>query len=89
MTDKIESLTTEHLRSMRDDIATLGNRIDAGFATVRKENEEGFDDLRRRLTRVEHSILGLKRDETDQLTANVERGLCKQIKLRSYSCCAK
>ena len=65
MTDKIESLTTEHLRSMRDDIATLGNRIDAGFATVRKENEEGFDDLRRRLTRVEHSILGLKRDETD------------------------
>ena len=38
MTDKIESLTTEHLRLMRDDIATLGNRIDAGFATVRKEN---------------------------------------------------
>ena len=72
MTDKIENLTTEHLRSMRDEIATLGNRIDAGFAAMQKENEQGFDDMRRRLTRVEHSILGLKRDETDTATELAE-----------------
>ncbi len=72
MTDKIENLNTEHLRSMRDEMASLDNRIDAGFAAMRKENEEGFDDIRRRLTRVEHSILGLKRDETDTAVRSID-----------------
>jgi hypothetical protein len=53
MPERIVPLTTEHLRIMRDDIAALGRRVDDGFA-----------DLKRRLARVEQSIIGLKRDET-------------------------
>ena len=61
MTDSVTPLTTEHLRLMREQLHLM-----------RKENTEGFDDMRRRLTRVEHSILGLKRDETDAATELTE-----------------
>ena len=36
MPDKFESLTTEHLRLMRDDIAALSQRMDDGFGDIRK-----------------------------------------------------
>ena len=35
MPDKFESLTTEHLRLMRDDIAALSQRMDDGFGDIR------------------------------------------------------
>lgn len=54
MPEKIGPLTTEHLRIMREDIAGLGRKM-----------ESGFDDLKKRLARVEQTIIGLKRDETE------------------------
>ena len=54
MTDKIAPLTTEHLRIMRDDVAALGKRMDAGFT-----------DIKKRLSRVEQAMIGLKRDEAE------------------------
>ena len=54
MTDKITPLTTEHLRIMRDDVAALGKRMDAGFT-----------DIKKRLSRVEQTMIGLKRDEAE------------------------
>ncbi len=54
MTKKITPLTTEHLRIMRDDIAALGKRMDAGFT-----------DIKKRLSRVEQTMIGLKRDEAE------------------------
>ena len=49
---EIIPLTIEHLRVIREDISTL-----------RAEVKVGFEDMRKRLGRVEQSILGLKRDE--------------------------
>ena len=49
---EIIPLTIEHLRIIREDISTL-----------RAEVKVGFEDMRKRLGRVEQSILGLKRDE--------------------------
>lgn len=54
MPEKIGPLTTEHLRIMREDIAGLGRKM-----------ESGFDDMKKRLARVEQTIIGLKRDETE------------------------
>ena len=54
MPEKIMPLTTEHLRIMREDIAGLGKRMDTGFA-----------DLKKRLSRVEQTMIGLKRDEAE------------------------
>ena len=56
MADQITPLTTEHLRIMREDIAQFR-------ADITKKVDDGFADVRKRLTHVEHSILGLKRDE--------------------------
>ena len=72
MTDKIVDLTTDHLPSMRDEIATLGKRIEAGFSATQKENEHGFDDMRRRLTRVEHCTFRLKRIETNTAARSID-----------------
>lgn len=52
MSDPVTPLTTEHLRIMRDDIAQM-----------RAEMKEGFADMRKRISYVEHSVTGLKRDE--------------------------
>ncbi len=49
---EIIPLTIEHLRIIREDISTL-----------RAEVKVGFEDMRKRLGRVEQSILGVKRDE--------------------------
>ena len=68
MSDSITPLTTEHLRSMREDISLFRAAVSKELAEMRMSNEEGFGDMRRRLTRVEHGILGLKRDETDTAT---------------------
>ena len=56
---EIIPLTTEHLRILRDDIST----VRADVTALRGEVKSGFDDMRKRLGRVEQSILGLKRDE--------------------------
>ncbi len=61
MADQITPLTTEHLRIMREDIAQFR-------ADITKKVDDGFADVRKRLTHVEHSILGLKRDEVDTAT---------------------
>ncbi len=52
MSEHVTPLTTEHLRIMRDDIAQM-----------RGEMKEGFADMRKRISYVEHSVTGLKRDE--------------------------
>ena len=72
MTDNVTPLTTEHLRIMRDDIAAFRSAVDTRLDGVEKGIQSGFDDIRRRLTRVEHSVLGLKRDETDAATELAE-----------------
>lgn len=58
MSERVAPLTTEHMRIMRDDIAQFR-------ADITKKVDEGFSDMRKRLTHVEHSILGLKRDQVD------------------------
>lgn len=58
MSERVAPLTTEHMRIMRDDIAQFR-------ADITKKVDEGFSDVRKRLTHVEHSILGLKRDQVD------------------------
>ena len=72
MSDNVAELTIEHLRLMREEMTLMRKEI-ADFRTeMRQEMTTGFDDMRRRLTRVEHSILGLKRDETDAATELTE-----------------
>ena len=65
MSDTGTPLTTEHLRIMREDISQF--RTD-----ITREVKDGFADIRRRLAHVEHSILGLKRDEVDAATEITE-----------------
>ncbi len=65
MSENVTPLTTEHLCIMRDDIALFR-------ADITKKVDEGFSDVRKRLTHVEHSILGLKRDEVDTATEITE-----------------
>ena len=65
MTENITPLTTEHLRIMRDDIAQFR-------ADITKEVKDGFVDMRKRLTHIEHSVIGLKRDEVDAATEITE-----------------
>ena len=48
---EIIPLTTEHLRILRDDIST----VRADVTAVRGEVKAGFDDMRKRLGRVEQS----------------------------------
>ena len=59
------------------DIAFTKRLAERGFIEGRNleivfRNAEGFADIRRRLTHVEHSILGLKRDEVDAATEITE-----------------
>ena len=56
MTDTVTAPTTEHLRIMREDIAAFR-------AEVKRDMQEGFADIRKRFSYVEHSVTGLKRDE--------------------------
>lgn len=65
MSDIVTPLTTEHLRIMREDISQFRSEIT-------REVKDGFADIRKRLTHVEHSILGLKRDEVDAATKITE-----------------
>ena len=59
MAEKITPLTTEHLRIMRADIASLAAKMDAGFAKMSDE----FEDMKKRFRVQEHHITGLRRDE--------------------------
>ncbi len=52
MADHVTPLTTEHLRIMREDIATL-----------RTEIHSQFTEIKQRYRVQEHQIMGLKRDE--------------------------
>lgn len=71
MADSVTPLTTEHLRIMREDIATL-----------RAEVKEGFTEVSRRLGRVEQGVLGLKRDEVETATELAEhRHTLDKVKL--------
>ena len=63
MSDNIAPLTTEHLRIMRDDMRVMREDIASFRTDVTKEIKEGFADLRKRISYVEHSVTGLKRDE--------------------------
>ena len=65
MSDNVTPLTTEHLRIMREDISQFR-------ADITREVKDGFADIRKRLTHVEHSVLGLKRDEVDAATELTE-----------------
>lgn len=59
MLAEISSLTTEHLRLMRDDIA----KIDVKLIALDKKMDDGFAEMKKRLSRVEQSMVGLKHDE--------------------------
>ena len=61
MPEKNTPLTTEHLRIMREDLS--GMRAD--IAGVGKRMDAGFADLKKRLARVEQTMVGLKRDEAE------------------------
>lgn len=64
MAENIVPLTVEHLREMCDEVRGL--RTDMKF---------GFDDVRKRLGRVEQTMLGLKRDEIATATELTEHRL--------------
>ena len=64
MAENIDPLTVENLREMRDEVRGL--RTDMKF---------GFDDVRKRLGRVEQTMLGLKRDEIATATELTEHRL--------------
>ena len=64
MVENIVPLTVEHLREMCDEVRGL--RTDMKF---------GFDDVRKRLGRVEQTMLGLKRDEIATATELTEHRL--------------
>lgn len=82
MTDNISPLTTAHLRIMRGDIASFRGAVETRLDGVEKGIQSGFDDIRRRLTRVEQSLLGLKRDETEAATELAEhRHVLDQLEL--------
>lgn len=72
MSDIVTPLMTEHLRIMRGDIAEFRAAVSAELVDMKHANAEGFAGIRRRLTQVEHSILGLKRDEVDAATEITE-----------------
>lgn len=61
MPAEITPLTTEHLRPMRDDIA----KVDVKLIALDKKLDDGFDDLKKCLSRVEQTMVGLKRDEAE------------------------
>ena len=65
MTDKIIPLTTEHLRLMREDTAAFRAEMRTEFGALTKVVEAGFGDIRKRLSRVEQTMIGLKRDEAE------------------------
>ena len=64
-TEKITPLTTEHLRLMREDIARFRESMETKFAALDQGVDEGFADLKKRLSRVEQTMVGLKRDEVE------------------------
>ncbi len=64
-TEKITPLTTEHLRLMREDIARFRESMETKFAALDQRVDEGFADLKKRLSRVEQTMVGLKRDEVE------------------------
>ncbi len=61
MPAEITPLTTAHLRLMRDDIA----KVDGKLTTLDKKLDDGFADMKKRLSRVEQTMVGLKRDEAE------------------------
>ncbi len=65
MTAKITPLTTEHLRLMRDDIAEFRKEVREDLTTINKRRDAGFTDNKKRLSRVEQTMVGLKRDEAE------------------------
>lgn len=66
--NRCDALAVEHLRIMRADIADFRTAVSAELVDMKHANTEGFGGIRRRLTHVEHSIPGLKRDEVDAAT---------------------
>ena len=62
---KITPLTTEHLRLMREDIARFRESMETKFAALDQRVDDGFADLKKRLSRVEQTMVGLKRDEVE------------------------
>ena len=65
MTGKITPLTTEHLRLMREDIAQFRGSMETRFSALDKKVDDGFADIKKRLSRVEQTMVGLKRDEAE------------------------
>ena len=61
MLAEITPLTTAHLRLMRDDIA----KVDVKLTALDKKLDDGFADMKKRLSRVEQTMVGLKRDEAE------------------------
>ena len=58
MPAEITPLTTAHLRLMRDDIA----KVDVKLTALDKKLDDGFADMKKRLSRVEQTMVGLKRE---------------------------
>lgn len=69
MTAKITPLTTEHLRLMRDDIAEFRKEVREELTTINKKLDAGLTDIKKRLSRVEQTMVGLKRDEAEMRAA--------------------
>ena len=65
MTANITPLTTEHLRLMRNDIAEFRKEVREDLTTINKKMDAGFTDIKKRLSRVEQTMVGLKRDEAE------------------------
>ena len=69
MADAIVPLAVGHFREMRDELRAL-----------RADMKSGFDDMKRRLHRVEQSVVGLKRDEAETASELTDhRGVPDQL----------
>ncbi len=58
-------LTTEHLGLMREDIAQFRGNMETRFSVLDKRVDDGFADIKKRLSRVEQTMFELKRDEAE------------------------
>ena len=59
MAENVESITIEHLRAIRAEIADFRGETRVEFGQIRKE----FDEIKKHFRNLEHHVTGLRRDE--------------------------
>lgn len=66
----VADLTVQILREIRDEAKQTNARLDRGFAALRREMHQGFEDLG---GRIDNLLLGEHRREHEEIRERVER----------------